>query len=201
LCGLNWNALKEALVESDLGDIVDVKFHPLEFTPQIIPTHPEKCPTLAKTETNCNYIADGANLCAQHSAQWFQFTDCMFQLTLQGDSENPLANETLFDPNLRKCAEVMSDYSVEDLRACTYGEEAEQIRAENMQTISEIFSQLGLTHPNLVWASVGGKLVSNPSETDSPVSDRAVWQKKLVDEVCAQYSGPKLLPSCSSLQV
>jgi len=196
---MDWNALKESLVESDLADIVDVKFHPLDLSPQIIPSHPQTCPNLAKTETNCNYIADGANLCAQHSAQWYQFTDCMFQLTLKGDSQNPLAKESTFDAQLGKCAEVMSDYSVEDLRACTYGEEADQLRAENLQKTAKIFNQLGMTSPGLVWASVGGALVSDPS-TES-MGSRAAWQKKLVAQACASYRGPKLVPSCSSLEV
>lgn len=177
---------------------MDVRFHPLDVSPAIIPSHPQTCPSLAKTETNCNYIADGANLCAQHSAQWFHFTDCMFQLTLQGDEKNPLANESTFDAQLGECAEVMSDYSVEDLRACTYGEEADQLRAENLQTTSKIFSELGMS-PGLVWASIGGKLVSDPSSEG--LGSRAAWQTKLVTEVCASYHGPKMVPSCSSLEV
>ena len=122
----------------------------------------------------------------------------MFQLTLQGDSKNPLAKESTFDAQLGKCAKVMSDYSVEDLRACTYGEEADQLRAENLQTTSKIFSQLGMK-PGLVWASVGGKLVSDRSTETT--GSHAAWQKKLVAEVCASYRGPKLVPSCSSLEV
>jgi len=177
---------------------VDVKFHPLDLSPAIIPSHKQVCPTLAKTETNCNYIADGANLCAQHSAQWFDFTDCMFQLTLNGDDKNPLTKEATFDAQLGKCAEVMSDYSADELRTCTYGEEADELRAENLQTTSKIFSTLGMS-PGLVWASVDGKLVSDKSSES--MGSRAVWQRKLVTAACASYKGPKLIPSCSSLEV
>merc|ERR1712232_890096 len=119
--------------------------------------------------------------------------DCMFQLTLQGDSNNPLATESTFDTQLGKCAEVLSDYSVDDLRACTYGDEADELRAENLRTTSKIFSQLGMSSPGLVWASVGGVLVSDPS-TES-MGSRAAWQRKLVAQACASYRGPKLVPS------
>lgn len=93
----------------------------------------------------------------------------------------------------------MSDYSAEDLRACTYGEEADRLRAENLQTTAKIFNQLGMTSPGLVWASVGGVLVDDPS-TES-MGSRAAWQKKLVAQACASYRGSKLVPSCSSLEV
>ena len=122
----------------------------------------------------------------------------MFQLTLKGDSKNPLAKESTFDAQLGKCAKVMSDYSVEDLRTCTYGEEADQLHAENLKTTSKIFSQLGMK-PGLVWASVGGELVSDKSTEQ--MGSHAAWQKKLVTQVCKSYRGPKLVPSCSSLEV
>jgi len=187
--------MKEILLDSDLSDIVDVKFNPLDISPDIIPTHPQVCPNIAKTETNCNYIADGANLCAQHSEQWQQFTTCMFQQALQGDSNNPLATEATFDAQLGECAKEMSDYSAVDLRTCTYGDEADQLHAENKVAITKIFSGLGMSSPGLVWASVDGILVSDAS-TES-MNSRATWQRKLVSAVCAAYTGPKP-SSCSS---
>lgn len=122
----------------------------------------------------------------------------MFQLTLQGDAKNPLANESTFDEQLGKCGQVLTDYSVEDLRTCTYGEEADQLRSDNLQTTSEIFEGLGMS-PGLVWASLDGKLVGDPS-TES-MDSRSAWQRKLVAQVCESYSGPKMVPSCSSLEV
>jgi len=177
------------LLDTALADIVDFKFNPLDLSPQIIPTHPQVCPNLAKTETNCNYIADGANLCAQHSQQWVQFTSCMFNLTLQGDDNNPLATESTFDAQLGECAKEMSDYSVDELRACTYGAEADELHAQNKKTISRIFADLGMSSPGLVWASVGGKLVSD-SSTES-MGSRAAWQIKLSHAVCEAYQGAK----------
>lgn len=177
------------LLDTDLADVVDVKFNPLDLSPKIIPSHRQVCPTLAKTETNCNYIADGANLCAQHSAQWQQFATCMFQQTLRGDSKNPLAKESTFDAQLGECAKEMSDYSADDLRTCTYGEEADQLHAESKVVASKIFADLGMSSPGLVWASVGGKLVSDRSTTS--MGSRAAWQRKLVKAVCAAYTGPQ----------
>lgn len=182
-------------MDSDLGDVVDFSFNPLDISPDIIPSHPQVCPNLAKTETNCNYIADGANLCAQHSTHWQQFTTCMFQQALQGDSKNPLAVEATFDAQLSVCAKEMPDYSVDDLRNCTYGDEADQLHAMNKDATARIFAELGMSAPGLVWASVGGKLVSD-SSTES-FNSRATWQRKLVSAVCQAYTGPKPT-SCSS---
>jgi hypothetical protein len=195
-------ALKEALLDTDLAARVDVKFNPLDISPAIISSHPETCEGLAHTEKNCNYIADGMNLCAQHSTQWQNFTTCAFKQGLKGDTTNPFAKKETFDQQLGECAKELSDYSADQLRACTYGEEADRLRAASKKKIAELFSDYGMKSPGLVWAAVDGKPVQDPTTEKGPDVSRGTWQQKLKKAVCEAL--PKDLPrpeSCSKFVV
>lgn len=191
--------MKHALLDSELAAIVDVKWNPLDVSPSIIPTHPETCDGLAKTETNCNYIADGMNLCAQHSAQWHNFTACVYTQGLKGDATNRFAKKDTFDQQLGECAEELSDYSADQLRTCTYGEEADKLRAASRTTVAKLFSDYGMQSPGLVWAAVDGQLITDDSTEKGPEVSRLSWQLKLSRAVCVAYKDPKTLPKfCAS---
>lgn len=178
------------MLDSDeLAAIVDFHFYPLDISPAIIGSHQQNCTGLAKEETNCNYIADQANLCVQqHSKQRANFTECMFRQALQGDERNPLAARGTFDGQLADCAATLEDYSVDELRSCAYSDEAVQLRASNRDTIADIFSDLNMS-AGLVWASVDGNLVSGA--TEDTTSSREDWQHDLVTAVCDAYTGVK----------
>lgn len=194
--------MKEALLDTDLAARVDFKFNPLDVSPAIIPTHPQKCEGLAHTETNCNYILDGANLCAQHSAQWQNFTTCAYKQGLKGDGMNAFAKKETFDQQLGECAKELTDYSADQLRACTYGEEADRLRAASKKKVTELFKDYGMRVPGLVWAAVDGKLVHDRSTETGPDVSRDPWKQKLKMAVCAAL--PKDLPlpaSCSKAVV
>lgn len=188
------------MLDTEFADVIDVHINTLDLSPLPEHDHQEECPGLCETETNCNYLADRANLCAQkNSAQSYQFTTCIMQLGLKGDSFNPLANVSTFDSQLQTCAEVMLDYSVDDFRSCVYGAEGDELRVENRQNSTEIYAYLNM-EPEVVWALIDGKYVTDPS-TEGMGNSRANWQKKLGPAVCAAYNGSKVLSSCSSLEV
>jgi len=188
------------LVETEFADVIDIHINTLDLSPLPEHDHTEECPGLCETETNCNYLADRANLCAQkNSQQWYWFADCMLQLNLKGDAFNPLANVSTFDPQLDTCAQAMSDYSLEDFKGCVYGAEGDELRVQNRQLTAKIYADLDM-EPEVVWALIDGNYVTDPS-TEGMGNSRANWQKKLGPAVCAAYSGPKVLSSCSSLEV
>jgi len=195
-------ALKEVLLDTDMAARVDFSFKPLDISPFIIPSHPESCDGLAHTEKNCNYIADGMNLCAQHSAQWPNFTACVYKQGLNGDGSNAFAKKETFDQQLGECAKELSDYSADQLRACTYGVEADHLRAASKKAITGLFKNYGMKGPGLVWAAVNGKLVQDTSTEKGPETSRAAWQQKLVKAVCDEL--PLDLPrptACESKHV
>lgn len=195
-------ALKEALLDSDIGARVYVEFNPLDVSPSIIPSHPEACEGLAHSEANCNYIADGMNLCAQQTPQWQNFTTCVFKQALKGDATNPFAKKETFDQQLGECAKELSGLSADELRRCTYGEGADQLRAASKKNITELFKDYGMKSPGLVWAAVDGKLVQDASTEKGPETSRAPWQQKLVKAVCDALPRDLPLPeSCAKLVV
>lgn len=161
---------------------------------------PQLCPSLAKSETNCNYIADGATLCAStHSKQWMKFVDCKYQnaLMMPIPSANPFIHDATFDSALRECAQEMTDYSVDELRACTYGDEAEELRAANRDHVKTVFADLGMA-PNLLWVTVNGKVVTDPATEN--YDSRVAWKAKLGTAICGEYSGTKPT-ACSSVVI
>jgi len=126
-----------------------------------------------------------------------QFVTCKYQNALKMDA-NPFANETMFDTALGVCALEMSDYSADELRACAYGDEAEEYRAINREHTKIVFAEQGMASPQLVWALINGKFVTDPATENW--DSRATWQAKLVTAICAEYKGTKPA-SCSSMVI
>merc|ERR1712232_918509 len=98
--------------------IVDMRFDVLELD-AIKTLHGAKCEGLSHATDYCNFIADGANLCAQmHSRSWWSFTRCMYSHAdpvgdKDMDKNNPLAHNITFDKTMTACAKGLSDYAVE----------------------------------------------------------------------------------------
>jgi len=179
----------------DLADIVDLRFDILE-APPLEKFHGAQCPNLTAATPFCNYITDGANLCAQaHSKSWWSFTACMYSKAdpngdKDQDKNNPLASDKTFDSTLAGCAAKTMQDELKDLRTCTYGEEGLTLRhASAGKTPVAKFA-------GPVWVNVGTKSVAAPK---GPVS-RVQWQKDVVAAVCSEYSGEKP-QSCSSEDV
>lgn len=179
----------------DLADIVDLRFDVMENS-HAEQSHGAQCENLTATTTFCNYIADGANLCARkHSSTWWSFTLCMYSTAdpdglKDKDKNNPLAHAKTFDSQLSKCADRnLQHYSVEDLRTCTYGEEGMTLRHLSAAKFPAAKFQ------GVVWVMVGDKFVPAPG---SPSLPRDTWAKDVVTAVCAAYSGEKPA-SCSQI--
>lgn len=172
---------------------------PLDVGAGIEAHFPQKCPTLAKNETYCNYIADGATLCAYtHSKHWQQFMTCKYQQALKM-AANPFLTEATFDSALEECAKDMSDYSADQLRACAYGDEAETLRTTSrVYHMRRVFADAGLTSPGLAWATVASKFVTDPATEN--YDSRVPWQAKLLTAICAEYKGTKPA-ACSSMVI
>lgn len=152
---------------------------------------------MAKSEQNCNYIADGATLCAlTHSQHWMQFMTCKYEQALKMDA-NPFQTEATFDAALGVCAQDMSDYSADDLRACAYGDEAEELRARNRDHVKTIFADTG-RNPGLLWATIAGKVVTDPATENW--DSRVAWKAKLLTAICEEYQGTKPA-ACSAMVI
>jgi len=211
--------MRETLIESEFADVVDIHINTLDLSPGIEPDHVENCTGLSPYDWNCNYLTDRANLCAQKkSPQWFWFTNCIMTNSLRSDPLNPMAagteldgrmrgnpraNISTFDWQLDTCALAMTEMNtteqIDDFKSCVYGEEGNALRAENLKLTKKIYAQLDM-EPEVVWALVNGKLVTDPS-VEGMGNSRANWQRKLGSAVCEAYSGPKLLSACQALQV
>merc|ERR1711957_1007683 len=152
--------------------------------------HPAKCSGLTAATNNCDFVADGANLCAQeHSVFWWNFTVCMYSNAVGCGNEhggvthactddgNPLASMSTFDATVTACAEqALPDYSTGALRACMYGSEASSLRkASNAKTAT-----------GLVWVNVAGSDILAPEGTTVSRSD---WAQDVLRAICSAYSG------------
>jgi len=188
-------ALTQVLEDNDFSDIVDVQIKPLD--PGADQHFPQVCPTVAKSETNCNYILDGATLClAKHSSHWMKFMTCKYEQALRMDA-NEFLTEATFDSRLEVCVQDMSDYSLDELRACTYGDEAEELRATNRDYIQTLFANTKSEY-GLLWAVVNGKVVTDPATENW--DSRVAWKAKLVTAICDEYQGTKPA-ACSSMVI
>lgn len=181
------------VVMQDLAEIVDLSYDVLEKNIHAL-IHPAKCPGLTSASQTCDFIADGANLCAQeHSAHWWNFTVCMYSNAVGCGNEvggvtrpctddgNPLASVDTFDTTMAQCAaQALPDYLLEDMRTCVYGSEAATLRkASNAKTKT-----------GLVWVNVAGGDILAPEGTTVSRSD---WAQQVRQAICSAYEGA--LPS------
>ena len=66
--------------DTDLADIIDLRFDVLE-NPPVTTFHGIKCENLTNETDFCNFVTDGANLCAEaHSTKWWDFVGCMYSV-------------------------------------------------------------------------------------------------------------------------
>lgn len=173
---------------TDLMDIVDVRYDAQEadFIEQF---HGAKCPGLTNATDFCNFAADGANLCAEaHSASWWPFVACMYRYAdplgdQQMDVDNPLAHVETFDSSMAACAAIMSDYAVDELRSCVYGDEGAALREVSAAKAAADMDKYGAP---IVWIDVAGTWVKAPEDKNDT---RAEWKQQVVSAICAAYEG------------
>jgi hypothetical protein len=177
------------LNNTDLADILDLRFDVLENDP-VTGFHGAKCEGLAPSTDYCDFIADGANLCAQaHSSTWFSFVACMYSVAdpdKDGDAKNPLAHSASFDTQLTTCSKMVPDYNATALSACTYGSEAQELRKVSAAKTPEFHGPQ--------WIIVDGKLIPSPTLPDGRPDEKAPrgpWVKQVIQAICAAYAGPK----------
>lgn len=184
---MDFTALHDnVLADAELQNIVDMHVDFLE-NPPVLGFHGAKCEGLTNATDSCNFIADGANLCAQkHSAHWTNFTYCMYSVAdpdgdHDKDTANPLAHSSSMPDQLTKCSAFTPDYSADALKACTFGDEAAALRKSSAAKTPDS----DFKGPQ--WVFVNDKMIAAPMGKSS----RADWAASVVKEVCAAYSGPK----------
>jgi len=175
---------------AELAGIVDLQFDVLENTP-VTGFHSAKCEGLTNSTDFCNFVADGANLCAEaHSKKYWDFVACMYSVAdphgdADGDAKNPLAHSGTFDKQASACAEKLSDYTAKALLTCAHGSEGAALRkASAAKTPDEKFK-------GPVWVMVDGKVVPSPSGPDHEKAPRGPWIKNVTSAICASYTGQK----------
>lgn len=178
---------------ADLAGIVDLHFDVLENSP-VTKFHSAKCEGLTNSTDFCNFVADGANLCAKaHSKKYWDFVTCMYSVAdpngdEDGDAKNPLAHSETFDKQATACAEKLSDYKAEALLTCAHGSEGAALRkASAAKTSDEKFR-------GPVWIVVDGKVVPSPtlpSGRPDEKAPRGPWIKNVTSAICASYTGQK----------
>jgi len=168
---------------TDLGHFVDVRFDVQEVE-LVTQFHGAKCEGLTDATDYCNFVADGANLCVEsHSKQWWSYVACMYEhVDPNGDAtmdvNNPLAHIETFDKAMVGCATGLMDYTVEELRACVYGDEAAALRnASAAKTLAD----LNAGRPPIVWIDVDGKFVQAPEVKNDT---RSEWKASVVAAIC-----------------
>lgn len=113
---------------------------------------------------------------------------------------NPFAKKATFDQQLGECAKALSAYPAEQLRNCTYGTEADQLRATSRDEIGKLFTEYGMETKDRVWAAVDGSVVQDSSTEKGNETSRAPWQNKLVKAVCNVLAAP-IPVACSKFLV
>jgi len=176
---------------ADLAGIIDLHFDVLENTP-VTQFHGAKCEGLTNATTFCNFVADGANLCAQaHSKKYWDFIACMYSVAdphgdTDKDAKNPLAHSETFDKQVTTCAQEMSDYSLSALLTCTHGSEGAALRNASAAKTPDFHGT--------VWVSVDGKIVPSPTLPSGKPDEKAPrgpWIKNVISAICAVYTGQK----------
>jgi hypothetical protein len=177
-----------------LASIVDLRFDVLEVD-AITTFHGAKCEGLTKATDYCNFIADGANLCAQkHSKKWWSFTRCAYSHAdpvgdTDGDVNNTFAHMETFDKTLAECASGLTDYALEDFRKCTYGDEGLALRTESAKKM--------VGKPvSIIWVEVDGKWIKAP---ESKTDDRSAWKPQVVKAICDAYQGSEKPTECGKV--
>lgn len=167
---------------ADLAAIVDFRYDVAE-TEYIEGHHPGKCPGLSDDTDLCNYLSGGADLCAQaHEPQWQTFLRCMSEYAAYGHDNNTLNGD--FDARLGDCSVTLTNFSVAELRSCTYGPEGAALRAEST---ARYLASSYCCEKYDVWVEVDGTAVLAASDTNP----RDEWVAEVVDAVCAAYGGPR----------
>jgi len=153
--------------------------------------HPGKCPGLSESTDFCNYLTNGADLCAQaHEPEWQSFMRCMYEYSMYGHDNNTLNGD--FDARLGDCARpTLTSYTPTELRSCTYGAEGAALRAES--TAKFLTTSYATIEKYDVWVEINGVKVLAPSDT----SPRDEWVARVITHVCAAYTGP-LPAACNS---
>jgi len=152
--------------------------------PPVEKFHGALCDGLTNETQFCNFIADGANLCAQaHSAKWWDFVACMYSVAdpngdKDGDSNSTLAHSGTFDRQVDTCAQKLPDYDAKELLACTHGSEAAALRKSSAAKTP--------TFAGPVWVEVAGTTVASPH---GPALPRTQWVKDVIKAVCTAYTG------------
>jgi len=168
---------------TDLARVVDVHFDVQEVD-LITQFHGSKCPGLTNATDYCDFVADGANLCAEaHSRQWWSYVACMYEhVDPNGDSDmdakNPLAHPETFDEAMVGCATHLRDYSVDALRKCVYGDEGAALRSASA---AKTAADLASGKPPIVWLEVDGNFVQAPEAKNDT---RVEWKKSVVGAIC-----------------
>jgi len=148
--------------------------------------HDAKCEGLTNSTDFCNFVADGANLCAEaHSEKWWDFVACMYSAAdpngdKDHDAKSPLAHTDSFDQQVAICAKKLPDYDSKDLFSCIHGSEGAALRkASAAKTPDSKFA-------GPVWVEVAGKVVASPH---GPALPRNSWIMDVIKAVCAAYTG------------
>lgn len=173
---------------TDLADIIDLRYDTQEID-MIKQFHGAKCAGLTNATEYCNFVADGANLCArEHSTSWWPFVACMYRYAdpkgdERMDAGNPLAHVETFDSSMTACAATMPDYPVEELRSCVYGDEAAALRKVSA---AKAAADMDTYQSPIVWVDVAGTFVQAPEAKNDT---RAEWKQQLVSAICSAYEG------------
>lgn len=226
-CGLNWKAFRTAIMsQPDLEAIMDVQMNFLYPLPP--GEHQQSCASYSHTyTTNCNYLADGASMCAQkHSKMWPLLTDCIFAKNWNGDFIEPYTtdfwarDEANFDKELKICAEALTDYPLDEFLTCVYGtpldensyqqSESDKLRIKNVNDEYDLWKRMGgkpTESSGLTWAWVDNKMYVTDDSVNRPkapnwendaVVGRAPWIAKMIPAICDAYTGEKPA-SCSNV--
>lgn len=192
---MNAQAFTEGVMNTDLYSIVDVKYdvqevHDIPGKIDIAAIHNATCEKLTIATDNCNFIADGANLCVEkHVTHWWPYVACMYDFAgIAGDDSNPLAKADTFDVSMVQCLDHVTGYTAEELKKCVYGDEAASLR---MASAKKTLAAMDAGFPDIVWAVVDDKFVPAPKFV--PPASAAYkqqledWKKSLVSAICSAY--------------
>jgi hypothetical protein len=228
-CGLNWKAFRTAIMsQEDLAAIMDVQLNFLFPLPA--GEHQQSAASYAQSyTTNSDYLADGASMCAiKHSKMWPLLTDCIFAKNWDGDFVEPYTtnfwarDEAVFDAELMKCAEALTDYPLQEFRDCVYGKpledlgeykmsESDRLRIKNVNKEHDVWKRMGgkpVATGGITWALVNDVYVTDhsveqpkaPNWENDAVVGRAPWLAKMIPAICNAWGGDSSkVESCNNV--